>query len=156
MFDDSEPMSGASLFIFGKNAPFQQLKRKELDEKSKTKIPLKRQENRDGIRTRKVEVMPLPPNNYERISVQQIDLKESMELQKIQMEKMKEAQLKSAIARLANSDEIVKFNIEGTSESKMAYRESDSESDENENQIEVTKDEHELDSDDDESSDDQA
>ena len=82
-----------------------------------------------------------------------------MELQKNQMQKMKEVQVKNAIAKLTNSDEIAKFNVEGTSESKMAYEESDSESDENENQVtgvtEVTKDEQELDSDDDESSDDQ-
>ena len=47
-------------------APFNQVKRLELDRKSKEKIVLKRQENRDAIKTRQVEVMPLPPDNYER------------------------------------------------------------------------------------------
>ena len=47
-------------------APFNQLKRIELNKKSKDKILLKRHENRDGIKTREVEVMPLPPSNYER------------------------------------------------------------------------------------------
>merc|ERR1712227_333436 len=75
-------------------------KRLELDKKSKEKIVLKRQENRDAIKTRQVEVMPLPPDNYERLKVQQIDLMESMELQRQQLHRIKEAKIQNALDKL--------------------------------------------------------
>ena len=120
-----------------KTAPFNQLKRTELDDKSKTKIPLKRQEDRDGIRTRKIEVMPLPPGNYDRIVVQQIDLKESLELQKEQMKRFKDVQMKSTIEKLSQGEyakppQATNEDFDGTSEGNMAYREKESESEDEE------------------------
>ncbi len=121
-------------------APYKQIKRSELDEKSKTKIPLKHAINRDAIKTRKVEVMPLPSSNYEHLRVKQIDLKESLELQKQQVKKIKEAQMKHAIDKLLGvSSEPVDYKMtdfEGTSAEKMAYRDkpqddSDHEADDN-------------------------
>merc|ERR1711923_167935 len=60
----------ATADTFCEHAPFQQVKRQSLDEASKAKIPLKHEKQKDGIRTRKIEVMPLPPTNYERLKVQ--------------------------------------------------------------------------------------
>merc|ERR1719219_1825444 len=91
-------------------APFKQVKRSELDTKSKEKVKLKRQQDRDGIKTRKIEVMPLPPGNYERLKVQQINLTESMELQKQQVHRMKEVQIQNAMDKL-----VIGNNVQDTS-----------------------------------------
>ena len=57
-------MNASSAYV---HAPFKQVKRVELDETSKAKIPLKHQKQKDGIKTRQTEVMPLPPANYESV-----------------------------------------------------------------------------------------
>merc|ERR1712218_1068 len=51
-----------------KTAPFQQLKNEALEAKDKTKILLKHSEN-VKIKSREIEVMPLPPANYAHLKV---------------------------------------------------------------------------------------
>ena len=114
------------------NAPFKQIKRTELDTKSKDKITLKRQQEKHAIKTREIEVMPLPPDNYERLQVQQINLTESMELQKQQERRVKEARLQNAIDKLlepntnSSSDKATKINFESDPE-YLKYRENEEE-----------------------------
>ena len=118
------------------NAPFKTVKKAELDESAKEKIPLKRQENKDGIKSRKVEVMPLPPANYERLRVQPIDLTESLKLQKEHSEKLKALQLKQAVWRLTNAENVPVKTLQSNDSSKMNYREERDDTDEEEDQEE--------------------
>jgi hypothetical protein len=112
-----------------KNAPFNQVKRIELDDKSKAKILLKHQDN-VGIKSRKVEVMPLPPANYERLRVQSIDLSESLALQAHQATKYKAIQMQNAIEKLTHqnaSGSVKTVKFEGSESEMMAYRDNDEE-----------------------------
>ena len=102
---------------------------------------LSRQENKVGIKSRKVEVMPLPPVNYERLRVQPIDLTESLKLQKEHSEKLKALQLKQAVLRLTNASQ-TENDVPGKSFDTLNYREEKDDTDE---------DDHEADSDDDSS-----
>ena len=102
---------------------------------------LSRQENKVGIKSRKVEVMPLPPVNYERLRVQPIDLTESLKLQKEHSEKLKALQLKQAVLRLTNTSQ-TENDVPGKSFDTLNYREEKDDTDE---------DDHEADSDDDSS-----
>ena len=125
-FDDEKWKKENSL----KNAPFKQVKRNELDEKAKGKINLKRNLKENPIKSRKVEVMPLPPANYERLKVQQIDLKESLELQKNQMKNLKEVKLQNAIGKLMkldkHADESTKSEQSDDDETQESENEADS------------------------------
>ena len=118
------------------NAPFKTVKKAELDDSAKEKIQLKRQENKDGIKSRKVEVMPLPPANYERLRVQPIDLTESLKLQKEHSEKLKALQLKQAVWRLTNAENVPVKTLQSNDSSKMNYREERDDTDEEEDQEE--------------------
>jgi len=114
-------------------APFNQLKRIELNKKSKDKILLKRHENRDGIKTREVEVMPLPPSNYESLKVQQIDLTESMELQRQQEHRIKDAKIQNALDKLTTAGSLT-TELEENSHENMKWREKDNEEEEEEDE----------------------
>ena len=117
------------------NAPFKQLKRSELDDKSKGKITLKRREDRTDIKTRQREVMPLPPYNYNGLKVQEINLTESMEIQKQQEHRVKDARIQNALDKLLvpGTSKKVNFNITHNFEEvspDMRYRENKEEEDE--------------------------
>lgn len=115
------------------NAPFQQIKRTQLDNQTKAGIQLQRSADRDGIKSRRIEVMPLPPSNYQQLKVQQLPLKESMQLQKLHMKRLKEAQVQNAIERLtASSLKPATINSEEGAADKMAYREKIADSDDSE------------------------
>merc|ERR1712062_919286 len=114
------------------NAPFNTVKKPELSEASKEKITLKRQENKVGIKSRKVEVMPLPPVNYERLRVQPIDLTESLKLQKEHSEKLKALQLKQAVLRLTNTSQ-AENHVPVKSFDTLNYREEKDDTDEETN-----------------------
>ena len=111
------------------SAPFKQLKRSELDDKSKEKITLKRREDRTDIKTRQREVMPLPPSNYNGLKVQEINLTESMEIQKQQEHRVKDARIQNALDKLLVPRTSKKVNFEEVS-SDMRYRENQEEEDE--------------------------
>jgi len=111
------------------SAPFKQLKRSELDDKSKGKITLKRREDRTDIKTRQREVMPLPPSNYNGLKVQEINLTESMEIQKQQEHRVKDARIQNALDKLLVPGTSKKVNFEEVSPD-MRYRENTEEEDE--------------------------
>ena len=92
---------------------------------------LSRQENKVGIKSRKVEVMPLPPVNYERLRVQPIDLTESLKLQKEHSEKLKALQLKQAVLRLTNTSQ-AENHVPVKSFDTLNYREEKDDTDEDE------------------------
>lgn len=117
-------------------APFNQIKRVELDKKSKDKIVLKRQENRDAIKTRTVEVMPLPPDNYERLKVQQINLTESMELQRQQVHRIKEAKIQNALDKLTTVESLP-TDLEDSSQDNMKCEENEEVEEDEENEDEA-------------------
>ena len=108
------------------SAPFKQLKRSELDDKSKEKITLKRREDRTDIKTRQREVMPLPPSNYNGLKVQEINLTESMEIQKQQEHRVKDARIQNALDKLLVPRTSKKVNFEEVSPD-MRYRENQKE-----------------------------
>ena len=112
------------------SAPFKQLKRSELDDKSKGKITLKRREDRTDIKTRQREVMPLPPYNYNGLKVQEINLTESMEIQKQQEHRVKDARIQNALDKLLVPGTSKKVNFEKVSPDMMRYRENNEEEDE--------------------------
>ena len=109
---------------FLKTAPFQQLKNEALEDKDKTKILLKHSEN-VKIKSREIEVMPLPPVNYAHLKVKEIDLKESMELIQEREKNLKDLRMKNAIEKLGldtTSNEKVQLE-QYNGEDKMEYRE---------------------------------
>ena len=98
-----------------------------------------RQENKVGIKSRKVEVMPLPPANYERLRVQPIDLTESLKLQKEHSEKLKALQLKQAVLRLTNASQAENHvPAKSVQTETLNYREEKDDTDEDEDDHEET------------------
>ena len=120
----------------------QQLKNEALEAKDKTKILLKHSEN-VKIKSREIEVMPLPPANYAHLKVKEIQLKESMELIQEREKNLKDLRLKNAIEKLgldakSTSSDDQKVKLEKyNGENYMEYREReetevDSDDDDNE------------------------
>ena len=122
---------------FLKTAPFQQLKNEALEDKDKTKILLKHSEN-VKIKSREIEVMPLPPVNYAHLKVKEIDLKESMELIQEREKNLKDLRMKNAIEKLGFDSpstsgqkvQLEKYN----GEDKMEYREKEDDSDDDDDE----------------------
>ena len=90
---------------------------------------MKRREDRTDIKTRQREVMPLPPSNYNGLKVQEINLTESMEIQKQQEHRVKDARIQNALDKLLVPRTSKKVNFEEVS-SDMRYRENELEEDE--------------------------
>ena len=116
-----------------KTAPFQQLKKVQLSNDDKVKISLNHSD-KNSIRTGKVEVMPLPPKTYSNLKVKEIDLRESIALEKDQELAKKKLHMEIALEKLTSSNgAIPKLTaFEGDESSKMAYRENDNDSDDDE------------------------
>ena len=94
-----------------------------------------RQENKVGIKSRTVEVMPLPPANYERLRVQPIDLTESLKLQKEHSEKLKALQLKQAVLRLTNASQAENHvPVKSVQTETLNYREEKDDTDEDDHE----------------------
>ena len=116
-----------------KTAPFQQLKKVQLNNDDKVKISLNHSD-KNSIRTGKVEVMPLPPKTYSNLKVKELDLRESIALEKEQELAKKKLQMEIALEKLTSSNgaAIPKLTtFEGDESSKMAYRENDNDSEDN-------------------------
>ena len=122
---------------FLKTAPFQQLKNEALEDKDKTKILLKHSGN-VKIKSREIEVMPLPPVNYAHLKVKEIDLKESMELIQEREKNLKDLRMKNAIEKLgfdSPSTSGQKVQLEQyNGEDKMEYREKEDDSDDDDDE----------------------
>ena len=73
--------------------------------------------------------MPLPPSNYNGLKVQEINLTESMEIQKQQEHRVKDARIQNALDKLLVPRTSKKVNFEEVS-SDMRYRENQDEEDE--------------------------
>ena len=66
--------------------------------------------------------MPLPPSNYNGLKVQEINLTESMEIQKQQEHRVKDARIQNALDKLLVPGTSKKVNFEEVSPD-MRYRE---------------------------------
>ena len=73
--------------------------------------------------------MPLPPSNYNGLKVQEINLTESMEIQKQQEHRVKDARIQNALDKLLVPGTSKKVNFEEVSPD-MRYRENQEEEDE--------------------------
>ena len=83
--------------------PFNSLRNESLSEENvlsiRKSLSRKRVQN-----TKKMELMPLPSTNYSNLKAKNIDLSESIKLQKDQAAKLKEIQSKQAADRLTQSN----------------------------------------------------
>ena len=83
--------------------PFNSLRNESLSEENV--LSIRKSLSRKSVQnTKKLELMPLPSNNYSHLKAKNIDLSESITLQKDQAAKLKEIQSKQAADRLAQSN----------------------------------------------------
>ena len=83
--------------------PFNSLRNESLSEENV--LSIRKSLSRKSVQnTKKLELMPLPSNNYSNLKAKNIDLSESITLQKDQAAKLKEIQSKQAADRLAQSN----------------------------------------------------
>ena len=116
-------MANYIVFLETRFVPFKSLHHETLSEENKVEIErtLTRTINTDG---KPKELMPLPSNKYSYLKARTLKLEESINLQKIQADKLKEIQFKQAADRLASCATNDKTSNLLLSESKkMAYRE---------------------------------
>lgn len=116
-------MANYIVFLETRFVPFKSLHQETLSEENKVEIEktLTRTINTNG---KLKELMPLPSNKYSYLKAKTLKLEESIDLQKVQADRLKEIQFKQAADRLASCTTNDKTNILQLSESKkMAYRE---------------------------------